>query len=162
MTKEVLEAVKTDNLALAEELLKTGEVNVDWCDERGVTLLQFAADAGKEAMVSLLLKAGADPNGEGEIDRTPLHCAVSRGHTAVIKRLLEAGADTYRKNRYGYTPIDVATHNKRNDLIQLLKAPPTKLSDSIALTAVFSRAAVNSVAKDIQKEVIRTEYCSIL
>ena len=44
-------------------------------------------------MVSLLLAAGADPNGRDGKGRTPLHCAAKHEDMTCYYLLLEGGAD---------------------------------------------------------------------
>lgn len=55
--------------------------------------LEQAAKVGSLACVEALLRAGADPNGQGEAkEMTPLGAAAFGGHAMAARRLLEAGA----------------------------------------------------------------------
>ena len=54
-----------DDVMACEELLKAG-ADVDAVDAFGSTTLFLAAQKGREACVSLLLKAGADANAANE------------------------------------------------------------------------------------------------
>jgi ankyrin repeat protein len=62
----------------------------------GNTLLHFAAGAGCEEVVTLLLRLGADSNIEGR-GRTPLYCVANECPSVtgpeVIRALVRAGAD---------------------------------------------------------------------
>lgn len=74
------------------------------------TPLQFAALAGSEAVVRLLLEAGADINDDGGIvyfgetleilcaDGTALELARRHGHTGVVKILSEAAKSSRRQS----------------------------------------------------------------
>ncbi|TDZ32019.1 Ankyrin repeat and KH domain-containing protein mask [Colletotrichum spinosum] len=67
-------------------------------DDAGVALgdesraLGAAARAGHEEVVDLLLRRGADPNGEGLMRGVPMLAAVSGGSLAIVKKLAEHGA----------------------------------------------------------------------
>ena len=72
------------------------------------TALWFAAESGHEAVVRMLIKAGARVNDA----LTPLHVAAAKGHLAVVRALIELGADI---NKCGYhdrgTPLFHAAEN---------------------------------------------------
>ncbi|TDZ54225.1 putative ankyrin repeat protein L63 [Colletotrichum trifolii] len=67
-------------------------------DDAGVVLgdesraLGAAARAGHEEVVDLLLRRGADPNGEGLMRGVPMLAAVSGGSLAIVKKLAGRGA----------------------------------------------------------------------
>ncbi|KAK4167354.1 ankyrin repeat-containing domain protein [Cladorrhinum sp. PSN259] len=70
------------------------------CMEYGQTPLSWAVKDGHEAVVRLLLKAGADTEVQDKNRRTPLSWAAQDGHEAVVRLLLKAGAaiDAYDTN----------------------------------------------------------------
>ena len=55
--------------------------------------LSWAAPAGQQAVVKLLLERGADPNGRNGDGLTALHLAAEKGYAAVVWELIAAGAD---------------------------------------------------------------------
>jgi len=57
------------------------------------TALHLAATAGHEAVVRMLLAAGADKEARGYDQSTPLIRATLEGHATVAQMLLAAGAD---------------------------------------------------------------------
>jgi ankyrin repeat protein len=84
----------------ARTLIAAG-AEIDITDDTGRTALHYAAEAGSEEMVALLLLAGADVarvDGQGD---TPLHLAVGKGHDPAARALLEAGADPNVRNNKG-------------------------------------------------------------
>lgn len=84
----------------ARTLIAAG-AEIDAADARGRTALHYAAEAGSEATVALLLLAGADverPDGQGD---TALHLAVAKGFDPAARALLEAGADPNVRNDKG-------------------------------------------------------------
>lgn len=86
---QLIEAVKTGNLAKAEELLKSG-ADVNQQDEQGWTPLNYAAGKGNLDAVQLLLGAGADVFRVGRDQRTPYKIALAAGRIEVVKLLSEA------------------------------------------------------------------------
>ena len=58
----------------------------------GYTPLQTAARHGRDNVVALLIKKGADVNAADDYGYTPLHLAAEGGHIGVVKRLVRAGA----------------------------------------------------------------------
>jgi ankyrin repeat protein len=93
---------------------------------RGATLLQWAAQENRAAVVRLLLTAGANPNAA---DRSaygvqrPLHAAAGAGYITVVRLLLRAGAKTNPKTRGGGTPLHTAAaYGHLNCVRALVKA----------------------------------------
>jgi cytohesin len=72
------------------------------------TPLHSASNQGHEAIVSLLLKAGADPNATTEDRNTPLNLAAEGGHLLIVKELLQAGADPNATTEDRNTPLNLA------------------------------------------------------
>lgn len=58
-------------------LLKVKKIEPDIRCSRGRTALSYAAEQGHVEIVRLLLEAGADPNSQDQLQRTPLHWAGS-------------------------------------------------------------------------------------
>ena len=88
---------------------------------------------GHAAVVSFLLKSGADVDCRDKDGQTPLHIACALGHAAVASLLLAAGADTNQRdyvladwNRRDFvrrTPFDRALHlGHRGCVLALLRA----------------------------------------
>jgi len=59
--------------------------------------------------VQLLLAAGADPNGKGEMDETPLHIAVHHGNEAMVRAMLRFGARADIRCELGDTAAERAS-----------------------------------------------------
>lgn len=71
--------------------LKRNSQNATRLDDMGVSPLQYAARFGRETVVAVLLRHGA--NMDFGISSTPLIEAVFRGHLGVCRQLLKNGAD---------------------------------------------------------------------
>ena len=103
-------------------LSESEQVVIDSTDEAGWTALMFAANAGHDAVVRLLLNAGASVHLENGAQDTALHLAAERGRTETARLLLEAGADFMARDADGRTPLFLAIERGRAEVIELLHA----------------------------------------
>jgi hypothetical protein len=86
---QLIDAVKTNQLARVEEALNAG-ADIHQQDEQGWTPLNWAAGRGNLGIVSLLLDRGADVFQMGRDQRTPYKIALAAKHIDVARRLKEA------------------------------------------------------------------------
>ena len=117
------EAVKRGNLSAVSALIAAG-VDVDARNaNNNNTALHLAADAGRAAMVSLLIQATASLNVKNNAGNTPLHLSAEAGHVAVVSLLIQATASlNVKNNTYGDTPLHVAAFNGRAAIVDALIA----------------------------------------
>ena len=85
---QLIDAVKTDQLAKVEEALNSG-ADIHEQDEQGWTALNWAAGKGNLDMVRLLLARGADVFRVGRDQRTPYKIALAAKHAEVARLLKE-------------------------------------------------------------------------
>jgi ankyrin repeat protein len=85
----LIEAVKTGDISLVEELLEMS-VDVNQQDEQGWTALNWAAGKGDVEITKHLLRNGADVFNVGRDQRTPYKIALAAGRVDVVKLLKEA------------------------------------------------------------------------
>lgn len=78
---------------IAEFLAASEKVNLNRRDSYGRTALAFAARAGSDSLVSLLLSRGADPKVTDDCGMTPLELAVRKEHREVVRLLLSHGGE---------------------------------------------------------------------
>ena len=113
-----------------DALLRADPRAIDAWD-RGSGPLHWAAYHGHAAVVTVLLRHGADVNVRSRnlFRNTALHCAALQGHTAAAAALLAAGADVCATDGYGGTPLHAVAkypHEDRDDhdreIIRLLLA----------------------------------------
>lgn len=102
----------------------TSDVNTK--DTNGSTPISIAAQNGYDAVVKLLLLAGADPN-IGNKDGPPLSKAIEKGHETVVKLLLATpGINVDARGRFGNTPLLIAAQDGDATVIELLLAAGAK------------------------------------
>lgn len=88
---QIIDAVKTDQLAKVEEALDSG-ADIHEQDEQGWTALNWAAGKGNLDMVRLMLARGADVFRVGRDQRTPYKIALAAKHAEVARLLKETEA----------------------------------------------------------------------
>ena len=87
-------------------------------DEYGNTpLIEAVQYSGNLAVITALLKAGAEVNAKDEYENMPLHLAVGNNNLKVITALLKAGAEVNAKDEYGNTALHTAASFSRNPAI---------------------------------------------
>jgi ankyrin repeat protein len=120
LPESLFRAIEKDMLDLVDIILRKDESLVDIESGSDRTPLSLAAENGSEAIVKLLLEAGANMESKNTYDQTPLYLAALHGREAVVRLLLEAGANMESKNTYERTPLYHAALNGHEVVVKLL------------------------------------------
>ncbi|KAF3074334.1 Ankyrin repeat domain-containing protein 50 [Trichoderma lentiforme] len=98
-------ATRDENKAIAKVLLQMDNTNVESRHYISRALIFHVDNKEHEAVIKLLLTAGADTNAKDEDGLTALSWAAKIGYEAAIHLLLAAGADVHVKDKNGWTPL---------------------------------------------------------
>ena len=80
--------------------------NVTELDRDGNTILHYAAEAGAEDIITLIVALDGDVNARNKKGETPLFLAIKNGFNYAAKRLIELGTDTSIRNAAGKTAAE--------------------------------------------------------
>jgi uncharacterized protein len=113
------------NYDIAKLLISKG-ANVNAKNRRDYTPLMRASSHGYARIADLLIQNKADVNAKSEVGFTALMLASSNGFLNTVKVLLKAKAEINTKNKKGHTAISLAKLNKKNSVVDELKAAGAK------------------------------------
>lgn len=120
----IAQASGTAEIETVQELLEQTPDLVSSYSSDGWTYLHRAAQFGREDIVDLLLKHGADVNvrAHNGLANTPILCAVISRHEDLVKFLIAHGADVNTPNSAGATPLHKAAIGGDCRIVRLLLA----------------------------------------
>merc|ERR1712050_731866 len=91
-------------------------------DAKGVSCLGYAIGANRIAVVKLLMDKKANPAEVDSSGGSGIHYAAAYGRKDLLEFLIKNGGDVNKKNTAGQTPLALATKNKQNAPMELLKS----------------------------------------
>ena len=112
-TALMIAAFSSNRSAVEALLAQDAEVN-----RPGWTALHYAAAAGADEIVKLLLDHAAYIDAESPNRTTPLMMAARSGHIMTVKLLLDEGADPTLRNEQGMNAIDLAKKFDHADIAE--------------------------------------------
>jgi len=107
---------------IMNDLLRSGDCDINRGDSAGIAPLAWAARGGQEQAVELLLGLEAvDPDKLDNDGNTPLWWAAANGHGSVAKQLLDRGdVNPDRPNNLGHTPLFGAAAEGHESVVKIL------------------------------------------
>lgn len=115
------EAAKNGDLKAVQDYQEKSKP-LDAQDHKGITPLGYAIGANRIAVVKLLLDNRANPYAVDSSGNSGLHYAAGYGRKELLEYLLKVGAAVNQANAQGQTPLAVATQNKQEASIQILRS----------------------------------------
>jgi len=123
--KEILKAAKSGDADRVKTLIKQDPSVMSAKDTDGSTPLHCACWKGHDAVVVILLEAGADVNAENSNEHwgtTPLHAAAHANQKKIAELLIAHGADINARNLNNRTPLDETSFHDAKVVAKLLVA----------------------------------------
>lgn len=109
--------------SITKQLLDKAALPVDILNNHGDSALHYAAEEGRDQVVSILLEAGAHIDRQGCEGSTPIHLAVRNGHLSTLQLLLsKKGRTDVEYMHTGYYPLEAAVLEETHaeDAVRLL------------------------------------------
>lgn len=104
--RQLIDCIRSKDTDALMEAIESGGIEVNFMDDVGQTLLNWASAFGTQEMVEFLCDKGADVN-KGQRSSS-LHYAACFGRPAIAKVLLRHGANPDLRDEDGKTPLDKA------------------------------------------------------
>ncbi|XP_023244989.1 E3 ubiquitin-protein ligase HECTD1 isoform X2 [Copidosoma floridanum] len=104
--RQLIDCIRSKDTDALIEAIESGGIEVNFMDDVGQTLLNWASAFGTQEMVEFLCDKGADVN-KGQRSSS-LHYAACFGRPAIAKVLLKHGANPDLRDEDGKTPLDKA------------------------------------------------------
>jgi len=123
--KEILKAAKSGDADRVKTLIKQDPSVMSAKDTDGSTPLHCACWKGHDAVVVILLEAGADVNAENSNEHwgtTPLHAAAHANQKKIAELLIAHGAKINAPNLNNRTPLDETSFHDAKAVAKLLIA----------------------------------------
>ena len=115
------------------------------------TALIVAAQAGDEAMVSLLIEFGADVEAVDTVGCTPLMNAVMQDRAGVLRLLIEAGADLEHVGDEEISALTMAVIYDRPELIDVLVAAGAEVDRELGGMTALDSACKQGKARVVER-----------
>ena len=130
-------AVVQEDFPEVLRILQTRRFCVNSQTHKGNTALHLAVLDGNMDVISLLVRAGADPNARNNEGETPLHFAAQVGEVRAAMFLYQAGADLNSKDDDSLSPIEWAMDTLNPNVACLLHAlgaaPPRDPAERVVI-----------------------------
>jgi hypothetical protein len=106
-------------IQLMDNLIENG-LDIDDVDKDNQTALHKAIIGKKEAVISHLLRKGANPHLQDRDGAAPIHYAVQVGALQTVKLLFKYNVDVNVADNEGWTPLHIAVQSRNRDITKIL------------------------------------------
>lgn len=148
-------AAHKEEAELVEELVTSGQADVNALGAQNRTALHKAVGKGNLKIVTFLLEHGADVGKQDAGGLTPLHWASLFGFLEVGEALVEAKADLNAKTNSGETPLHLAAEKGKLEFARMLV-------DRGADLTVVSNGSPGKTAFDVAKKAGHKDIANIV
>ncbi|MBQ2080887.1 MAG: ankyrin repeat domain-containing protein, partial [Treponema sp.] len=120
-TEYLIDFAAKNDVQKCAEFLSAG-VDINSCNEFGMSALMVACDFGAMDVVRFLLTHGAVPDTQNENGLTALMIAAARNDTEMVAMLLKYGADYTMREKSGWNALMIAcAEGAKDTVVQLIK-----------------------------------------
>ncbi|CDK13343.1 E3 ubiquitin-protein ligase [Caenorhabditis elegans] len=122
--RQLIDAIRQKDLTALVDAIESGQVDVNFADDVGQSLTNWASAFGSIEMVQYLCDKGSDVN-KGH-KSSSLHYAACFGRPDVVKLLLQRGANPDLRDEDGKTALDKArerSDDDHNQVANILESP---------------------------------------
>ena len=120
-TEYLIDFAAKNDVQKCAEFLNAG-VDINSCNEFGMSALMVACDFGAMDVVRFLLTHGAVPDTQNENGLTALMIAAARNDTEMVAMLLKYGADYTMREKSGWNALMIAcAEGAKDTVVQLIK-----------------------------------------
>ena len=131
--RQLIEWIRVKDTESLIDALETNPIDINFMDDVGQTLLNWASAFGTAEMVEYLATKGGDIN-KGQRSSS-LHYAACFGRSNIVKILLRHGANPDLRDEEGKTPLDKARERgeeSHREVVQILQSPSDYLNCNLA------------------------------
>ena len=131
--RQLIEWIRVKDTESLIDALETNTIDINFMDDVGQTLLNWASAFGTAEMVEYLAARGGDIN-KGQRSSS-LHYAACFGRANIVKILLHHGANPDLRDEEGKTPLDKARERgeeSHRECVQILQSPSDYLNCHLA------------------------------
>jgi len=132
--RQLIEWIRIKDTDSLIDALEHNNIDINFMDDVGQTLLNWATAFGTAEMVEYLINKGADVN-KGQRSSS-LHYAACFGRVNIVKLLLRHGANPEIRDEEGKTPLDKARERgeeNHREIVQILQSPNEFMSSGFAV-----------------------------
>ena len=145
----LIDAVRAGDIDAVRVIVAEQSTDVNGTEADGATALHWAVHRDDQALVTLLIGAGADVTATNRYGVQPIALAAENGNAAILEALLDGGADANASLPGGETVLMTAARNGDAEAVRLLLvrgADPDARDEFRGQTALMWAAARNNAA----------------